>query len=742
MRQGDGFVGRIAVAVQRRRPFLHLAAAEGPAVPPIGRTVTGRKGGADRNGKVCRAAPRKVSDEQVEWHDRRADHRVLWTADRGAHRGQAEFVHAHRLIGVDRPFTLNFVGDDNNQVVIAHRRTGRGGPAAFGDPVTADLKRLIELGFRPAVAEAQCPFQPFGECKAAADRTAQDMFHVHRFAAAHQRTVEDGVKNVVGCRIAVGQIEISRADAVAPCRHREAEIIAAARRDHQRVSVAFASAVGFGCGKARADHDTALRIARAGSECLARATVGNAHGGARDGLAAIERRHPRERAFAAPFEMHRHVGDERPCRDKARRLPPEQGVAENGAGEFDDIESGLGQRNADDFEILARTWQAEFQCPALPVEQGFGAGIIDRHRLSLGAFLAEIAVIGIVEFAQPVSHLSVRSVNFQARAADTCDALCQLRLDRADGDRQHAAFLCFEDAERRGKLHQRWGNVEFHSEREAFGVFEHTPARILDPGGNTQRGRHRSGERPLERQVADRWIAFAIVGDCRFAHRTVGEGQADGFGGVHGDFGGKADLCVADRIASGLRIDARTFEAGAKSLAHRKVEALVTRRGAPVVAGNPCVPDQRHVSARGERTAAFDRHYGRKRLCLVRCAGRHLLRQPRTFEEIAQRPVVRPEPVNNLRHNFGLQNIERDLLANTVDRAIAVRRNRLRRRRNIGRDQKDLPLFDIVAIGAGEHCACRRPARVDGEGSRARHYHTARTGQLGHQIDSAADPAG
>ncbi len=51
--------------------------------------------------------------------------------------------------------------------------------------------------------------------------------------------------------------------------------------------------------------------------------------------------------------MHRHVGDQGAGGDIARRVTAEQGLAQRRAGEFDDIEAGRLERDADNLEVLA-----------------------------------------------------------------------------------------------------------------------------------------------------------------------------------------------------------------------------------------------------------------------------------------------------------------------------------------------------------------------------------------------------
>ena len=65
--------------------------------------------------------------------------------------------------------------------------------------------------------------------KARADRTAQDMLHIDALARLDQRAIKDGVDDIVLRGIAIVQVEVIRADALAPSGQRKAEITRFAR---------------------------------------------------------------------------------------------------------------------------------------------------------------------------------------------------------------------------------------------------------------------------------------------------------------------------------------------------------------------------------------------------------------------------------------------------------------------------------------------------------------------------------
>ncbi|ONF95399.1 hypothetical protein SPHI_24910 [Sphingomonas jeddahensis] len=260
-----------------------------------------------------------------------------------------------------------------------------------------------------------------GEREAGADRAAQDVLHVDRLALADERAIEEGVDGLAAGRIAVGEIEIIRADALAPFGEREAVIVAAAGGDHQRVraAVIVAAAIGFRLGQAGGDEQAAGAIGDAAREQLAGAAVGDAHLGIGGGLAVRELGNPGEAALAAPFEMDRHVGDECGAGDIARRVAAEQRAAEDRAGKLDDVEAGLAERDADDLEILALAGQRDLHRGALPgLEDRLLAGVIDADRLAAALDLLDLGAVGLRHCAEPLRDLAVVGGDADALAAD------------------------------------------------------------------------------------------------------------------------------------------------------------------------------------------------------------------------------------------------------------------------------------------------------------------------------------
>ena len=552
--------------------------------------------------------------------------------------------------------------------------------------------------------------------EAGRDRLAHDVLHVDRLALADERAIEHGVEDLPLLLPAIRQVEVVRADALAPLGQREAEIIGLARRHHQRrPALILAARIGFRLGQARGDAESARGIGSALREDLPGTAVGDPHFGAADALAAVERSDPDERGVAPPFEVHAHIGDERARCDVARAVAAEQGGTESWAGEFDDIESGLGQRDPDDFELLALARQRDLERLARGRrEQRFGTGEIDPDRLLAVLRLRAFGLCGIVDRAQPFGDLAVAPLDLEALSADRHLLAAELPLDVAHRDRQHAALGGLEDPEIGGELHQRRGFVEADVEREAFGVGQLASALVGDIGGERQLRGDRSRQRRLELDVGDGRLALLLVGKDRRQRLAVGQGNADRLGLRAGNRRGEAHPRVLHRAAARLRIDPRAFEPRSERLAHREVEALVGARGA-ATSGDVLAPDQGDIAARGERAPAFERDYAGSGFHAIRFRGGKRLGQPCFLEEALHRPLVGAQPGEHFARHVGWKHVDGNLLADTVDRAIGIGADRRAIRRDIGGDEERLVLLDLAAVPARQHGARDRPAAVDGE---------------------------
>ena len=184
--------------------------------------------------------------------------------------------------------------------------------------------------------------------------------------------------------------------------------------------------------------------------------------------------------------MHRHVGDERTRRDIARGITAKQRAAKRGACQFDDIESGCFKRNADNFEALALARQTNAERLALATEQRVAAGII-HFNIGAAALLSDdIAVISLVQIAQPLRHLIIWRINAQHCAADLIDASRECRLNPAHRDGQDPALICLDNSEVRRELDQWWRLINADFKREARGIGKRAAAFILQRVGQDQ----------------------------------------------------------------------------------------------------------------------------------------------------------------------------------------------------------------------------------------------------------------
>ncbi len=198
-----------------------------------------------------------------------------------------------------------------------------------------------------------------------------------RLALTDQRAVEYRVEYLAARVIAIGQVEIIGANPFTPIGQRKAEIAAFPGRNHQRVRArsgivgigARAACIAFGIGDPAGEANRPLGIGVADRQRFARATVGHAHFGTADGLGAVERCHPGEACAPTPFEVDAEVGDECRTGDIAWRVATEQGGPQPGAGELDHVKAGLGQRDADNLEILALARQRHAERLACPARQ-------------------------------------------------------------------------------------------------------------------------------------------------------------------------------------------------------------------------------------------------------------------------------------------------------------------------------------------------------------------------------------
>ena len=173
--------------------------------------------------------------------------------------------------------------------------------------------------------EGQLAGEALGHGKARSDRAAQDVLEMNRLAGPHQGPVEHGMDQFLIIVEAIGQLEIIGRDPLVPIAQRKTHVPGQPGRDHQRVVVIrVAAAAGGRLTEHRADRQQARGIGLARSQQLAGATVRYPHRCARCRSSIGQRGDPDQRAFAAPFEMDRQIGDQRARGDIARHWPPQQ----------------------------------------------------------------------------------------------------------------------------------------------------------------------------------------------------------------------------------------------------------------------------------------------------------------------------------------------------------------------------------------------------------------------------------
>ena len=176
-----------------------------------------------------------------------------------------------------------------------------------------------------------------------------------------------------------------------------------------------------------------------------------------------------------------------------------------------------------------------------------------------------------------------------------------------------------------------------------------------------------------------------------------------------------------DRAAPGGRVDAAALEPRGEGLADGEIIALVGTGALAARTRDVRAPDQRHVAARRQGAAAFERDDALQRiLASLRTVGQPV-RQTGVAEKIGQPPLARAERAEQPGRDVGGEQVDGNALADAVDRAIGVGRHRLACRRHVGGDQEDLILLDLLAIGIGQDRACDGAARVDGKGGTPRH---------------------
>ena len=132
-----------------------------------------------------------------------------------------------------------------------------------------------------------------------------------------------------------------------------------------------------------------------------------------------------------------------------------------------------------------------------------------------------------------------------------------------------------------------------------------------------------------------------------------------------------------------------------------------------------------------------DRH----RFAIGACCGQPQ-RQAGIVAELLSPPVAVADAGQDFGGRFARQHVERNLLSDAIDGAIAIAAHRGAIGRDVGGDEEYLVFLDPVIAVARQDGARRRTAGVDLEPVVADDADAARRAQVGAQFDMAADTAG
>ena len=275
-------------------------------------------------------------------------------------------------------------------------------------------------------------------------------------------------------------------------------------------------------------------------------------------------------------------------------------------------------------------------------------------------------------------------------------------------------------------------------------ILQRTAALVANIGGQHDRRVDILWQRPRKAHLRQPGIVLVVVarfGRQLFAVRGL---QRRGERGRACDRGGESQHDILDRVAARLRIDAAACHLGGEGRAHVIVEALVAAGGAVrrTKLRDAGIPDERHFAAGGQRATAFDRDDPvEHRFAIGACCGQPQ-RQAGIVAELLSPPVAVADAGQDFGGRFARQNVERNLLSDAIDGAIAIAAHRGAIGRDIGGDEEYLVFLDPVIAVARQDRARRRTAGVDLEPVVADDADAARGAQVGAQFDMAADTAG
>ena len=345
-------------------------------------------------------------------------------------------------------------------------------------------------------------------------------------------------------------------------------------------------------------------------------TAGYAHLGLSHRLAGIEGGDPDQRVVAAGFQMHGQVGDQRRGAHVHRLRRGEQRRTEQLALDFDDVVARLAERNADHFELAAAARLGQF----LPADAGaFGeegefAGVVGVEALLALAVDLQADLGGLLlEFLQgqhggdDVGVLG-QPLLAEAMAAGQREAAgLQAGLDIAQGDRQQAAFLQFDNAETAGKFGQRRQLAGSGRQRKTGRIAQRPAGFILEAGRDLEfhLGVLREGRGKAER-AEDRFLLATFLVRVERAAWAVA-GQQPEFAqkpGIECGIESQRDGRKGGAGRAGLFPFAA--KGGLERLAHLVDEAFLLLARRAVQGLDTFAPDQFHLAAGRQVLAAAD----------------------------------------------------------------------------------------------------------------------------------------
>ncbi len=241
--------------------------------------------------------------------------------------------------------------------------------------------------------------------------------------------------------------------------------------------------------------------------------------------------------------MHRHVGNERAGSDITRRVAAEQRAAERRAGQLDDIEAGLLERDADDLEILALAGERDTHrgC-AGSSEDGLLAGVID-------AGISAVLVLDLLG-VQSSALSSVRSISAMPRSLSGRRALrpaMALSLPARLGSTARTVTgntppsLVSTMPKVAANLTSGGAASKRDGERIARGIDERATGEIGDAGRQHDLRVAAGGKGALEFEIGDLGVVPDVIVERGRARAAVGEAQAHGERLRAVDGGGEAD---------------------------------------------------------------------------------------------------------------------------------------------------------------------------------------------------------